>query len=191
MPAVTATRVGEATPAAPDPRVQAVAGLVARVEGAARWLAWVATRGALVGGAAGAALWWVTAGERLPDWWQGTAGSLLVLALCLAPALWLVNVRMSLLGLVELPATLGGVATRRLRRRRPRTAARPPAPDGGVLGTVRSTWGVLRDYGDVTGSWGTVAQLLAPPFWVLTVLALLLVPVVALLAAVAVVVASA
>jgi len=181
---VVATRVAEGAPGTPDPRVQAVAGLVARVEGAARWLAWVATRGALIGGVAGAALWWVTSGERLPDWWQGTAGSLLVLLLCLAPALWLLNVRMSLLGLVELPATLGGVATRRLRRAG--AGARPPAPDGGVFGAVRSTWGVLRDYGDVTGSWGTVAQLLAPPFWMLTVLALLAVPVVAVLAMVAV-----
>ena len=168
---------------APDPRVQAVAGLVARVEGAARWLAWVATRGAGVGGIAGIALWWFTAGERVGDWWQGTAGSVLVLALCLAPALWLLNVRMSLLGLLELPATLGGVAARRIRRAP--ADARPPAPAGGRIAAVRSIWGVVRDYGDVAGTWGTVAQVVAPPFWFLTVIALLAVPLVAVLALVA------
>lgn len=166
-----------------DPRVQAVATLVARVEGVARWVVWTATRAALLGGAAGVALWWFTAGERIGDWWRGTVGSLLVLGLCLAPALWLVNVRMSVLELLELPATLTGVATRRLRRARPGT--KPPAPDGSVVGAVRSAWGILRDYGDVAGSWGAAAQLVAPPFWVLTVVALLAVPVVAVLAVVA------
>ena len=166
-----------------DPRVQAVAGLVVRVERRARWLAWFATRVALVGGVAGAALWWFAAGGRMSDWWRGTVGSVLVLVLCLAPALWLVNVRMSLLGLVELPETLGGVATRRIRRTPPGT--RPPAPDGGVVDAVRSTWRILKDYGDVAGSWGTVAQLLVPSFWLLTVVALLAVPVVCLLAVVA------
>lgn len=174
--------------AAPDPRVQAVAGLVARVEGAARWLAWVATRAAVVGGAAGLALWWFAAGERAGDWWQGTAGSVVVLALCLAPAGWLVNVRMSLLGLLELPETLGSVAARRMGRTP--AGARPPAPAGGVIGAVRSTWGVVRDYGDVAGSWGAVAQVLAPPFWVLTVVALLAVPLVAVLALVAALLAA-
>lgn len=111
-----------------------------------------------------------------------------MLALCLAPALWLVNVRMSLLGLLELPATLGGVAARRMGR----TPAdrRPPAPAGGVLGAARSIWGVLRDYGDVAGSWGTVAQLIAPPFWLLTVVALLAVPLVVVLALVAALLAA-
>ena len=160
-----------------------MAGLVARVEGAARWLAWVATRAAGIGGAAGAVLWWLAAGERIGDWWQGTAGSVLVLALCLAPALWLVNVRMSLIGLVELPETLRGVATRRMGRTP--AEARPPAPQGGLLGAVRSIWGIVRDYGDVTGSWGAVAQIVAPPFWLLTVAAFLAVPVVVVLALVA------
>jgi hypothetical protein len=183
MPDVTATTLAEGGGGSPDPRVQAVTSLVARVDGAARWLAWVVTRAAWVGAAAGAVLWWFTAGERVAEWWRGTAGSLLVLALCLAPALWLVNVRMSLLGLVELPATLSGVATRRLGRAR--AGARPPAPDGGVIGAARSTWRILQDYGDVAGSWGTVAQLLAPPFWLLTMLALLLVPLLAVGAVVA------
>jgi hypothetical protein len=167
----------------PDPRVQAVAGLVSRVEGAARWLAWVATLAACVGGLAGTALWWFSAGEGVDEWWQGTAGSVLVLALCLAPALWLANVRMSLLGLLELPETLSGVAARRMRRSP--AGARPPAPAGGVIGAVRSIWGIVRDYGDVAGSWGAVAQILAPPFWLLTVAALLAVPLVTVLALVA------
>ena len=163
--------------------MQAVAGLVSRVEGAARWLAWVATRAAFLGGVAGTALWWFSAGDRVDDWWQGTAGSVLFLALCLAPALWLAKVRMSLLGLLELPETLQGVAARRMRR----TPAghRPPAPAGGAIGAVRSIWGVVRDYGDVAGSWGAVAQVLAPPFWLLTVVALLAVPLVSVLAVVA------
>ena len=59
-----------------------------------------------------------------------------------------------------------------------------------MIGAVRSTWGVLRDYGDVTGSWGAVAQVLAPPFWVLTVVALLAVPLVAVLALVAALLAA-
>ena len=163
--------------------MQAVAGLVARVGGAARWLAWFATRVAAVGGAAGIALWGLTAGDRLTDWWQGMAGSVLVLALCLAPALWLVNVRMSLLGLLELPETVSGVAARRMGRTP--ANARPPAPAGGAIGAVRSIWGVVRDYGDVAGSWGAVAQILAPPFWLLTVVALLAVPLVVVLALVA------
>jgi hypothetical protein len=171
----------------PDPRVQAVAGLVSRVEGAARWLAWVATRAACVGGVAGIALWWFWAGEGVDQWWQGTAGSVLVLVLCLAPALWLANVRMSLLGLLELPETLSGVAARRMGRAGP--ADRPPAPAGGVIGAVRSIWGIVRDYGDLAGSWGAVAQILAPPFWLLTVVALLAVPLVTALALVAALVA--
>jgi hypothetical protein len=168
---------------APDPRVQAVAGLVARVEGAARWLVAFATRAAGVGGAAGIALWWLSAGDGVGDWWQGTAGSVVVLALCLAPALWLVNVRMSLLGLLELPETLGGVAARRVGRAP--SDAKPPAPAGGPIGAVRSIWGVVRDYGDVAGTWGAVAQVLAPPFWLLTVVALLAVPLLVVLALVA------
>ena len=169
--------------AAPDPRLQAVAGLVARVEGAARWLAGFATRAAGVGGAAGIALWWLASGDRIGDWWRGTAGSLVVLILCLAPAGWLVNVRMSLLGLLELPETLGGVAARRVGR--PPAGASTAAPAGGAIGAVRTIWGVVRDYGDVAGSWGAVAQILAPPFWVLTVVALLAVPLVVVLALVA------
>lgn len=163
--------------------MQAVAGLVARVGGAARWLAVFATRAAGVGGAAGMALWWLAAGDRLGDRWQGTAGSVVVLALCLAPALWLVNVRMSLLGLLELPETLGGVAARR--GGRAPSDAKPPAPAGGPIGAVRSIWGVVRDYGAVAGTWGAVAQVLAPPFWLVTVVALLAVPLVVVLALVA------
>jgi hypothetical protein len=167
----------------PDPRLQAVAGLVSRIDGAARWLAWTATRVGAVGAVSGAVLWWFVAGSRVSEWWRGTAGSLLVLVLCLLPAVWLLNVRMSLLGLVELPETLGGVATRRTRR--PRDEDRPSKPDGGVLGTVRSLGSILQDYGDVAGSWGTVVQVLAPSFWLLTAVAFVAVPVLLVAALVA------
>ena len=163
--------------------MEALARLVARVEGAACWLARLAGRGALVGGGAGLVLWWFLAGAWLTDGWQGTASSLLVLAVCVAPTLWLLNVRFSLVRLVELPDTLGGVATRRAGGLRAR--GRAERPDGGVLGAVRSVRAVVRDYGDVAGSWGTVAQLVVPSFWLLTLAALAAVPVVAVLAAVA------
>ncbi len=167
----------------PDPRLQAIAGLVSRIDGAARWLAWTATRVAGLGAVAGAVLWWFVAGERISEWWRGTAGSVLVLALCLAPALWLLNVRQSLLGLVDLPETLSGVAARRAGR--PEAAGRPARPAGGVLGTVRTLRSTLGDYGDVAGAWGTVAQVLVPSFWLLTAVAFAAVPVVAVLAAIA------
>ena len=167
----------------PDPRTEAFAGLVSRVGGAACWLARLAARAALAGAAAGVVLWWFTVGERATDWWQGTAAAALVLILCLAPGLWLLNFRNGLVGLVELPDTLRGVAARR--GGSIRAGARPPRPEGGLLGAIRSVRGFLRDYGDVAGSWGTVAQLLAPSFWVLTLAAFVAVPVVVVLAAVA------
>lgn len=144
------------------------------------WLARLATRAAVVGAAAGAALWWFVAGDRVGEWWRGTAGSLLVLVLCLAPSLWLTNVRFALLDLVELPEKLSGVADRRLRSR-----PAPQRPETGTLGTIRSVRDILQDYGDVAGSWGTVAQLVVPGFWVLTVVALAAVPVLVLAALVA------
>ena len=167
----------------PDPRLEALAGVVVRVEGAACWLARLAGRAAAVGACAGLVLWWVLASERIDGWWRGTAASLLVLALVLAPALWLVNTRSALVDLVELPEKLGGVTTRRAAQLRREGAVRKP--DGGFLGAVRSIRGILRDYGDVAGSWGTVAQLAVPSFWLLTVVALAAVPVIAVVAAVA------
>ncbi len=163
-----------------DPQPEAVARLVARVEGKACWLARLATRAAVAGGAAALVLWWVAAGDRVTDWWRGTAGSLLVLVLVAAPAAWLVNVRFALLELVELPEKLGGVASRRLRRRSP-----VERPAGGPLDGVRSLWGVLRDSADVVGAWGAVAQLVTPPFWLLTTAAFVAVPVLVAAAAVA------
>jgi len=165
-----------------DPRLAALAGAVAQVEGAACWLARLATRAAVVGGAAGLMLWWVTVGDRVGDWWRGTAASLLVLALCLAAPAWLLNVRSALRDLIELPDTLSGVARRRavpLRR-----GPTPDRPDRGVVGAVGAVRGILRDYSDVFGSWATVAQLLVPSFWLLTVAALVAVPVIVVLAAV-------
>jgi len=167
----------------PDPRVEALARMVARVEGGACWLARLALRTAVVGGIAGALVWWVTMGDRVDEWWQGTASSLLVLGLCLVPAAWLVNVRFALTDLVELPDKLSGVATRRAGRLKGRP--QPDRPDGGALGAARSIWEVVRDYGDVVGSWGTVAQLLAPPFWVLTAVSFVVVPVLVVVAAIA------
>ena len=166
----------------PDPRLEALAGVVSRVEGAACWLARLVTKAAIVGAVAGSVLWWVVAGERIHEWWRGTAGSLVVLVLALAPAAWLVNARSALTDLVDLPERLAGVATR---RRGP-----VPRPEGGVLGAVRTVRGIARDYGDVTGSWGTVAQLVVPSFWMLTLVALAAVPVLVVVAAVAVLVAG-
>lgn len=158
---------------------------MAKVGASACWLARLASLAALVGALAGAALWWAIAGERVDEWWQGTAGSLLVLVLCLAAPLWLLNVRVALLDLVELPEKLGGVANRRLARR-----PAPERPTAGALGTIRSIRGMVEDYGDVAGSWGTVAQLVVPGFWFLTLAALAAVPVLVLAALVAGIVTS-
>ena len=165
-----------------DPRVESLGRLVARVDGAARGLARLATVAAGVGAAAGVLLWWAVAGDRISDRWQGTAGSVLVLALCLAPAAWLLNVRIALHALLDLPDTLGGVAARRAAQLR---GDAPPRPPRGLWATVRSVRAIVSDYGDVVGSWGTVAQLLAPSFWLLTVIALLGVPVLVLAALIA------
>ena len=165
-----------------DPRVEALGRLVGRIDGAARRLARAATTAAAAGGVAGLALWWLTIGDRVTDVWEGTAASLVVLALCLAPSAWLVNVRFAIHGLLELPETLGGVASRRAASLRAETREEPPE---GLWGSVRTVRGVVRDYGDVMGSWATVAQLLAPSFWLITVAALVAVPVLVVLAALA------
>ena len=167
----------------PDPRLEALAGVVARVEGAACWLARLATKAALIGGGAGLVLWGVTAGDRVDEWWQGTLASLLVLLLCVAAPAWLFNVRSALHDLVELPDKLTGVTTRRVAELR--GGARPERPEGGTLQAMRSVRGVLSDYGDVAGSWGPVAQLVGPSFWLLTAVALVAVPILVVLAAVA------
>jgi hypothetical protein len=163
-----------------DPRLEAVRALVGRVEGAACRLAGLATRGAVAGGVAGAVLWWVIAGTRVDEWWRGTAGSLLVLALCLAVPAWLLNVRFALHDLVELPGRLAGVTTRRTAGFRD-----APRPDGGSLATLKAVREVVGDYGDVVGSWATIAQLVAPTFWLLTVVALAAVPILVVAGAVA------
>lgn len=171
----------------PDPRLQTLAGVVTRVEGAACWLARQATRGAALGAAAGLVLWWAVAGDRVDEWWQGTLASLLVAVVALAPAAWLFNVRSALIDLVALPDTLSGMTARRsahLRRRRPIRR-----PEGGFLGAVRAVRGIIRDYGDVAGTWGTVAQVVVPSFWLLTVAAFAAVPVLVVVAAVAALVA--
>jgi hypothetical protein len=156
------------------------AAVVARVEGAACWVAGVATKGSAAAGAAGLVLWWLAAGGRVTGWWHGTLLSALVLVACLAPAEWLMNVRFAMVELVELPETLRGVAVRRAGGLRGRAVT----PARGVPAAVRSVRDAVRDYGDVTGSWGAVAQVVTPAFWFLTAAALAAVPV---LAAVAVV----
>ena len=174
----------EATaPGASDPRLQTLAGVISRAGAKVCWLARLATRFAVVGAVAGGLLWWVLAGDRVDDWWEGTVGSLLVLVLCLAAPLWLLNVRFALLDLVELPEKLSGVASRRAGQLRGRPA--PERPTGGALGAVRSIRDIVEDYGDVAGSWGTVAQLVVPAFWVLTLAALAVVPVLVVAAAIA------
>ena len=107
----------------PDPRLETLAGVVGRVEGAACWLARQATRAAAAGAIAGLVLWWVVAGERVDEWW-GTLASVLVAAAVLAPAAWLCNVRSALVDLVALPDTLGGVTMPRTARTAP---SRPPS----------------------------------------------------------------
>jgi hypothetical protein len=177
--------------------------MVSRAKGATCWLARLATRAAVVGGIAGALLWWIEGSGRIDEWWQGTVASLLILALCLAPAAWLIYVRVALLELVELPQKLSGVAARRIGQAgigqagtgRPITGhlgighvpsdAEPERPKGGVVGGVRSVWSVVSDYGDVVGGWGAVAQLLVPWFWLVSAAALAAVPILVLLVAVA------
>lgn len=154
--------------------------MVGRIGSGVCWLARFAARAAVVGGVAGTVLWWAVASDRVDEWWRGTVGSLLVLVLCLAAPLWLLNVRFALVDLVELPGRLRGVAGRRVARR-----PAPERPAGGTLATVRSIRGVLSDYGDVAGSWGTVAQLVVPTFWALTLAALAAVPVLAVAGAIA------
>ena len=172
----------------PDPRVERLSRMVSTARGATCWLARLATRAAVVGGIAGALLWWLEGSGRIDEWWQGTVASLFILALCLAPAAWLLYVRVALLELVELPQKLSGVATRRighLRMGDPPLDAEPERPPGGVVGGARSVWGIVSDYGDVVGSWGAVAQLLVPWFWLVSAAALAAVPILVLLAAVA------
>ena len=170
-----------------DARLEVLAGVVARVEGKARWLARLATRAAVPGGAAALVLWSATAGGRLTEWWQGTVASLLVLALFAAPGVAGVRaVRAA--GASRVAGEAGGrgveagrpTAGRPAANRRPGRAARWRTARRGAVGV-----GVLRDYGDVVGAWGAVAQLAVPWFWLLTAAALLAVPVVVVLAAVA------
>ncbi len=169
----------------PDPRVEALARMVSRAKGAVCWLARLATRVAVVGGVAGALLWWIEGRPLIGDWWEGTAASLFLLVLCLAPAAWLLYVRLALLELVELPEKLTGVAARRIGQLGTghlHVDAEPERPKGGVVGGVRSVRGIVRDYGDVVGSWGAVAQLLLPTFWFISAAALAAVPILVLMA---------
>ncbi len=158
----------------PDSRYDALAGLVRRVAGPTCWLRRVVTTAAAVGALAGLMLWWVLSGDLLTQRWRGTVGSLLVLACALAPAGWLLNVRWALTGLLEVPEKLGGVTARRGAELLGRS--RPERPAGGLRDAVGTVRGIARDYGDVVGSWRSVAQLLVPAFWALTAAAIAAVP---------------
>lgn len=176
--------------AMPEGRRDRLAAAVGRAEGPARWLARVSTGASVAAVPPALLVWWRTAGPGLGDGTQATVGSIVILVAVLAPAGWLLNVRFALLALVALPATLDEVARRRGGQLRgwASSPAVPSRPAGGVLGATRAVRGVVRDYGDVAGSWGVVAQLVAPTFWLLTVVAFLAVPVLWLAALVAVVV---
>jgi hypothetical protein len=174
----------------PASRLEALARVVDRAKGVLCWLARFATRAAVVGGIAGFLLWWIEASGRVDEWWRGTVGSLLVLAVLLAPAAWLLYVRLALRELAELPEKLGGVALRRagqlgqFGRVQPMEDVEPERPKGGLVAGVRSVKGIVGDYRDVVGSWGAVAQLLVPWFWFLSTAALAAVPILVLLVAV-------
>ncbi|MDP8976188.1 MAG: hypothetical protein M3N28_07480 [Actinomycetota bacterium] len=161
-----------------DPRLERLTGAIARIEGPAAWLARLVSVAALLGAAFGGLLWWVATGGLVNDWWRGTSAALALLAVLLAPALWLLNVRLALLSLVELPAKLEDVVKRRgSQLRHPRLER----PRGGVVAAIRAVREAVRDYSDVVGSWGVLAQLAAPSFWLLTAAALVVVPVLAAL----------
>ena len=61
----------------------------------------------------------------------------------------------------------------------------PPDGRGSSVKAVAPSARIVRDYGDVVGSWGTVAQLLVPWFWMATIVALAAVPVLVVAAVVA------
>jgi len=162
-----------------DPGLVRLTALVARIDGATRALARLATVAAAADGVGGLVLWWSTSGRHIRGLGPGTAVSLVVLALCLVPAGWLLNVRLALLAVLKLPETLGGVTMRRgtqlvATARRSSGVAVPRARRLAAVSSLRS---MVRDYGDIVGSWATVAQVVTPTFWALTALALLAVPV--------------
>lgn len=165
-----------------DPHVDRLAVLVAQVRGLALWFAALCTSVGLLAGACGLLLWGIVAAGRLGDGVGGTSGSLLVLLLLLAPGLWLLNVRVTLKSLVELPAKLGHVVTTRVigpgesRERR---------PEGGAMAAARSIRRAAQDYGEIIASRAVVAQIATPSFWVLTGLAYFCVPILVLVTLVA------
>ncbi len=183
----------------PNPRLDKLGAVAAQVDRATRRLARLATVAAVVGAVSGAVLWWSTAGRQISDLGHSTAAALVVLAVWLVPAGWLLYVRLCLLSLVKVPAKLGGVATRRgaeLMGTAPPEASTEHRADAdlrmspGRLARARTLRRLARDYGDVVGSWATVVQLVTPTFWALTALALLAVPILVAAAAVAGLVAA-
>ncbi len=157
-----------------DPRRERLAAAIERIKGPAAWLAALVTVAAVLAAASGGLLWWAITGALVRNWWQGTLAALVLLALLLVPALWLLNVRLALTSLVELPTRLEDVVKRRGPQLR---HLRLERPSGGIISTMRAVRDAARDYGDVVGSWGVVAQVAAPSFWLLTAAALAVVPV--------------
>lgn len=166
---------------APRERGERLAAAVNAIRVPVRWLARTATLLAMVAAVAAVVIWWIAAGQRTAAWWEGTVRSLLVLAVLLLPALWLVNLRMALLGVLELPSKLGDITRHRAPQLR---RVRVERPQGGMRGALRSVRGLVGDYGEVTGSWGLVMQLVTPWFWFLTVAAVVAAPLLALAAVV-------
>jgi hypothetical protein len=169
-----------------------------RIEQAIRRLARLLALGAAIAAASGVVLWWSTVGHRVGRPGSQAAAVVVVALVCLAPAAWLVNVRLALLGLLEIPDKLSGVTARRGAQLlgSPLTSsaqngavATGPVPEQrtgptGWLPAARSLHAAFRDYSDVAGSWARLAQLLAPTFWFLTGLALLAVPLLVIAAAI-------
>ncbi len=185
-------RVRDPGPVIGDAGAARVTALVARVERTTRGLSRLVTVAAVAGGLGGAVLWWSTSGSHIHDLGRGAAVSLVVLGVCLVPAGWLLNVRLALLALLKLPAKVGEVAMRRGTQLMGTTRRGPSVAEHrvGRLAAVGSLRSAVRDYGDVAGSWATVAQLVTPTFWALTALALLAVPILVVVGAVALLVAN-
>jgi len=174
-----------------DPRLATLNTVMARVEAATRGLTRLVTVAAVAGASAGLVLWWSTVGHVMGRPGHSAVVAVFVLGLCLAPAAWLLNVRTAMLALLGLPAKVSGVVARRgaqlagARQGAPGAAVPIVEARTGRLAAVRTIRTAVRDYGDVTGSWARLGQLLTPTFWVLTGLALVAVPVLVAVAAIA------
>ena len=180
---------GVTDPAAPG-RTARVETAIHRAARPARWLSRFLGRAAIAGVVAAAILWWFGFRDELSDGGTGVAESLVAAGLLLVPAVWLLNARAAFRNLAELPETATGLARRGADqlRRPPAPARAAPQPQGrSVPGAARSVFAAVREAGDLLAGRALVAQLAAVPFWLLTLFALLAVPVLALFALIAVI----